>query len=372
METEFEKHQKNESKLIKERDLETVMAWVTERLKTKSDVPRVSDVVHYAYSALGFKHLKRGDIARRLRLHPAYLMTSQQTRGRNRWKRYRPVIANALGMLHGDIGFFAVTRAYETPVTYRAGFLVLKDVLSRFTYIVALRRNRTADSMIRAFREVLEQHVKFFGDQGHRIKSIAFDREKSVTSNKVQEFFRQQNIAFHPFKYTSSKSKFAEGAIRQIRTLMARLQAENPDERWWRLTDTAAAILNSQNIVVHGKRLDWRPRDVNVDTLRAFRRDLLKADPSRFFGQFTVSPLHVKFNFPVGTVVRPKLLVTSSAAIGEKRSQTSLVDDYFVVTEQLAYVNAKLDVGRAYRCVNPKTREEEIFDQDDLAESSRG
>jgi hypothetical protein len=46
-----------------------------------------------------------------------------------------------------------------------------------------------------------------------------------------------------------------------------------------------------------------------------------------------------------------------------------LSKDVFVVTEQLAYSNAKLEAGKAYRCVNLRTRDEEIFDEHDLAES---
>jgi hypothetical protein len=68
-------------------------------------------------------------------------------------------------------------------------------------------------------------------------------------------------------------------------------------------------------------------------------------------------------------VVRPKLIVTSSAVIGEKRSALSVERDSFMVTEQIAYVNARFEIGRAYRCINTRTQEEEIFDEDDLAES---
>ena len=67
--------------------------------------------------------------------------------------------------------------------------------------------------------------------------------------------------------------------------------------------------------------------------------------------------------------MRPKLIVTSSAVIGEKRSAISLELDAFIVTEHIAYVNARFEIGRAYRCINTRTQETEIFDEDDLAES---
>ena len=83
----------------RKKELDIVMEWVTERVSSKGQVPRVSDVIHYTYTTLGFRQLKPAAIARRLRLHPAYLMTSSQTRGRHRSQRYRPIVANTLGML---------------------------------------------------------------------------------------------------------------------------------------------------------------------------------------------------------------------------------------------------------------------------------
>ena len=361
------------------RELDEVMEWVSERLASESGVPRVDDVVRHAYTVLGYRDLKRADIAKRLRLHPAYLMSSSQTRGKKRRKRYRPILANALGHLHGDLGFFAVRREYETPVTFRAGYLILKDVLSRFTYVTILQRSKSAESMVRAFQDVLEQHARFFGTENgsssssgghHRILSIAFDQETSVMSKKVQDFLRDNHIAFHPFQYTASKSKMAEGAIKLVRKAMARLLWNQPKRRWWRLMDKVVAILNNQLIRVNNRTLPWRPVDINKRNLAQFRRALHKADPVRFFGQYELSSRHVRFKYPEGSIVRPKLIVTSSAVVGEKRSEVSLEADAFVVTRQLAYVNARFEVGRAYRCTNRRTGQEEIFDQDDLAASA--
>lgn len=358
-----------------ERDLDQVLAWVTQHLKSRTDVPRFSDVVHYAHVDLGLEHLKRADIIRRLRLHPAYLMNAPQHRGRSRWKRYRPILANTLGMLHGDIGFFSVKREYETPVSYRSGYLILKDVLSRFTYAVPLIRDRSAKSVTKAFQEIIKQHRATFGPKGHRIKSVAFDQEKSVMSRVVQEFFKDNHITFHPFAFTASKSKFAEGAIRLVRTEMARLLKTHPQKRWWHLLPEVIDTLNAKPIVINNKRLvranrkPWRPRDVTQDTVLEFCFDLYNADASKYFAQFNLAPQLVRFKYPVGTIVRPKLIVTSSAVIGEKRSEITLEEDAFVVTQQVAYVNARSEASRAYRCLNQRTKKEEIFDENDLAES---
>ena len=140
--------------------------------------------------------------------------------------------------------------------------------------------------------------------------------------------------------------------------------------RWWKIMDAAVLALNSRPIKVNGKTLSWTPMDVNAINLSRFRQDVEKADPVQHFGQFEINRSLVNFKYPVGSIVRPKLLVTSSAAIGEKRSEVSLEKDAFVVAEQHAYVNARFEAGRAYRCVNRRTREEEIFDESDLAESA--
>ena len=188
-------------------------------------------------------------------------------------------------------------------------------------------------------------------------------------SNKVQDFLRPNNISFHAFKFSASKSKMAENAIQQIRNTMAKLLQKHPEQRWWWQLQNVVDILNNREIIIRGKKLGWRPRDVTKSNLKEFLRDLQKANPVHIFSQYEIVPHTVNFKYPVNTTVRPKLIVTSSAVIGEKRSEISLESDLFIVTEHIAYVNARFEIGRAYRCVNKRTLEVEIFDENDLAES---
>jgi len=194
-------------------------------------------------------------------------------------------------------------------------------------------------------------------------------------SNQVQQFFRDQNIQFHPFEYTASKSKFAEGAIRLIRTEMVRKQAAF-GLPWWQLLQECADSLNNKPIYINKKillrteKMAWRPRDITKETVLDFCFDLYNADAAKYFAQFNLSPLGIRFKFPLGTIVRPKLLITSSAVLGEKRSEINLESDAFVVTQHVPYVNARTEAARGYRCVNQRTQQEEIFDENDLAEST--
>jgi hypothetical protein len=353
------------------------MGWVTERLRM-GEVPRTADVLrHHRETRAGLPPAGRGgppapsrrEIVEALRLHPAYRLTSRQQREPKRSRRHRPILSNSLGVLHADIGYFPKSRDFETPRRFQAGFLVAKDVLSRFTYAVVLPGSKSASAMIRAFEELLRQHEEAFPG-GHRILSISFDRETSVASRRVQDFLAERGIAYHPFKLSASKAKHAEGAIRLIREAMARrLAAAGPrgERRWWRDLRACVDALNARPVVVEGRRLPFAPRDVGRANLREFLLALQRAQPGYLFGQFDVDPRLLRFKFRPGDLVRPKLLVTSSAVIGVKRSAVSLEKEIFEVREPLAFANQAGSVGKAYRCTGLRTGELQVFDEWDLA-----
>jgi hypothetical protein len=361
---------KKKNKAEENQQVALLMDWVTRRIDQAGHVPRLSDVVEQAGKGFGFTELSRRVISTALRLHPFYHMSSHQMKGPRRLGRYRPIVCNRLGVLHADIGFFSkATRDFETPKMFQSGFLIAKDVLSRFVYLVVLRGNRTAAEMERAFGVILQQHKAKFGSHGHKIVSISFDLEPSVQSHRVQSFFRKNSISFHGFEMSDSKSKVAENVIRLLKTTLTRLMAKEPPSlrKWWRFVDQGVASLNSLRIEIDSQRFRWTPAAINKKTLPAFLSDLYRKVPVFYFAQFEIAPQLVKFQFSVGDLVRPKLLATSSAQIGVKRSQESLKRDRFRIEGLVSYVARNYSVGRAYRCVNLRTRQIEVFDEWDLA-----
>jgi hypothetical protein len=158
----------------KKDQLKILLDWVTEQVE-HNNPPRFLDVVEYAHRYLGFTKLSKSAIVRALRLHPAYLMSAPQRLKNKRWNRNRPIIAKNLGYLHGDIGFFPITRDYETPKRFRTGFLICKDILSRYTYISVLDTTRDASSMIKALTDIFNQFKK----QNHtlQVRCLSFDQE---------------------------------------------------------------------------------------------------------------------------------------------------------------------------------------------------
>jgi hypothetical protein len=367
------KSTKVDERKLKEQ-MELLLQWVTEQVK-KNDPPRVSDVIDYAYRILGFTKLKQAAIRRALRLHPAYELSASQKWRRKRWNKFRPILVKMLGCLHGDIGFFPVTRDYPTPARFRSGFLVCKDVLSRFTYVAILNKTRDAESMVKAFSNIIEQYK--IQNPGHSIVSLAFDKERSVVGNTFQNLLKDNNISFHAFQNTSSKSKMAEGEIRIIRNQIRKLRY-NKEQRWWHLLEPAVNSLNRQPIRVQNKLLKnpvtgtyFTPAGVNVENVGTFISALEKAVPAYYFNQFMVDPELLNFKFKVGSFVRQKLIASSSAAIGEKRSDIALGDTVFVVTRLLAYVSKALTPEKLYIVENVRDSEDkEAFDEDEIAETA--
>ncbi len=357
-----------ENHQMRDKQLAQLMEWVTERFDQAAQVPRLSDVTEQAFKGFGFVTLSHRAISAALRLHPYYHFSSQQTRGLHRVGGYRPIICNQLGVLHADIAFYPRQRAFEMPRKYWSGFLIAKDVLSRFVYLIILRGNRMATEMEQAFGILLQQHQKHFGSDSHKIVSISFNMERSIMSNQVQSFFRKNFISFHGFEMSDSKSKMAESVIRLLRTTVARLMTSKPpaERKWWQFVHAGVASLNAAHIEIDGRHFAWTPADINQRTLSHFLEDLHQKVPVYYFAQFEIAPQLVKFNFSVGSIVWPKLLATSSALIGVKRSEENLKQDRFQIEELVPYVARNYSVGWAYRCVNLRTCQIEVFDELDL------
>jgi hypothetical protein len=354
--------------------LSLLIEWVNQQVE-RNDPPRLSDILDHAYRVMGFTTLKKSVILRAIRLLPAYHMNAPQALKRKRSRKVRPIVVNELGSLHGDIGFFPITRDYETPITFRSGFLVCKDILSRFTYVSILKKKRDANSMVNAFQDIFHQFKQQNG--GLQVSSVAFDQETSVMSKQVQALFRDNHIAFHAFQNTRSKSKMAEGEIRIIRNMVRRLRT-NAEQRWWHLLKPAVDALNRQPLRINNKYIReggsgefYTPATVTNENLPDFISKVQKAAPAYYFNQFMLNPDLINFKYSVGTFVRQKLIASSSAVIGEKRSDISLGETVFIITKRLAYVSRALTPEPLYIVQNINGRQtEEAFDQDEITETN--
>ena len=351
----------------KKRDLELLEKWVNERVAVH-DAPRVPDVLRYAKRE-GLK-VTRKDVSLLVRLNKYYAQSMHQQRPVKKSKKYRPVVATNLGHLHADIGFISITSRLKYPVRpiHRGGFFVAVDVLSRFVYIVELKFNRQAPSIIKALEEILVKHKKAGND--YPIRSISFDQEKSVVGKKVQDWLKDHNIKFHSFEMTASKSKFAENMIGRIRSYWSKLNEKyNFEKPWWdMILETERHFNKEQPIIVDGKYVgNYTPDSINQSNIQEFLKSLQGAAPAYYWAQFNIDPSNVKFEFKIGDFVRAKLIVVSSAVIGEKRSERHLTDQVYKIIRAMPYVRRNMSIGKLYTCQNIEDPYKvEHFDQEDL------
>ena len=336
--------------------------WLTERLRY-NEVPRLVEAIDWAKRT--GQPLRQRDVRQTMRLHPAYMLNMPQQLMARGSRMYRPVVVNELGTWHADIGYFSTNRRYRMPERYRHGYLVAKDVLSRRIYATPLLGSKDAKSLVQAFEVLFAEHSRDLPNVP--VRSVSFDQERSVVGKRVQEYLANRGVAFHAFHMSSSKAKFAEGAIRQIRSVMARLMKLNrKGDTWYKLLPEVVKTLNGQEVYVSGHKLGYAPVEIDETNVEAFKRKLFSSAPAYFWAQFDLAPGLVDFKYEIGTVVRAKLLATSSALLGQKTSEVNLTEETFEITKKVPYVTRKLTVGRAYSCKNLRTGRIEVFQEDEI------
>jgi hypothetical protein len=269
----------------------------------------------------------------------------------------------SLGHLHCDIGFMSVVREYETPKTFRHGFFVAKDVVSRFAYVEMLGGPRSADNLIKVLKRLLKKHRE---KKDYLIKSISFDKEPAVVGHKVQEYLARKNISFHAFEFSDSKAKVAENLIRLIRTDLSRLMRNNPKRRWWKILSELVDNLNKKPIMVQGKTTGFTPASINSSNVKLYLEKVFKLSPSLEFSQFNVLVPTIHFAFQANDLVRVKTITVSSQILGLKRSQVNLETTLFKVKHQVAYLSQKHVVVPGYICEDLETKQEHFFSEEDL------
>jgi hypothetical protein len=330
------------------------------------EVPRLFDVWEFVQN--NRLSLTKKEMKKAVRLHPSFMYNMSQERFKRRANLQRPIIMRSLGHLHMDLGYYSVVREYSTPKTYQYGFLIAKDVVSRYTYVQLMNGKKTAKNLERVLKRLLAQHEADHPD--YKIKSVSFDKEPGIMSDLVQRFFKENGIAFHAFQFSNTKAKIAEQAIRLLRTDMARLMRFDKSKRWWSELQNVVKNLNSKPILVNGKNTGYTPKSITSFNVSDFLEKVQKADPSSYFSQFNVITPIVKYKFKVGDLVRPKTIAVSSQALGVKRSQTNLEPDLFVVKKQIPFVARKRIVVPAYKCEHLQTSKVEIFSEEDIALST--
>lgn len=352
------------NKLRKENEFNKFLSWFDEKLQN-GETPRVLDAFYYAKKQKW--SLSKPEVSRLMRQNPRYENTLHQQRAVHRYRKWRPISVEELGHWHGDLGYFPIVSTYATPKKYRAGFLVMTDVLSRKVWLTPLHFKKDAKQLQKAIERLLDRHQESGAD--YSIKSISFDKEAAIMGKQIQKFLREKGIQFVFFEHSASKSKFAENAIGRIRSKEAILNKPFKFTiPWWIHLKRIEGHLNDQPVAIDGIILhpDITPNNVTNKNKSQFLDLIYNIAPAYKFAQFELNPELCKFKFEIGTFVKAKLIITSSAVLGIKRSATRLTPDTFQIIKRQCLPFRNLEVGIVYLCKNLRTRRSEKFDENDL------
>lgn len=346
-----------------EKEKNQLSEWIDQRLSL-GDVPRLSDVKEYA--RVSKIHIPIKVLSKMFRLHRAYVLSSRQQRDPKRSRKQPVIFTNSLGCLHGDIGYFSISSEFVTPKTFQSGYMIFKDVLSKYVYVDLIKGKKSAENLVRVMKRIQLHHRKVHPD--YEIKSIAFDKERGMDSHLIKQFMKNENIKLVFFENTASKAKLAEGTIRLIRHNIKVLRQSNSKNLWWQIIQKAVDQLNSKTIMLEKKDTGYRPIDINTSNVKDYIKKIQKILPSLYFSQFGVDPRFIDFKFKLGDQVRTKLLLSSSQVIGNKRSEISLdPKTLFEITEFVPLQTRDLHLKPGYRCREVSYGYPEIFAEEDIA-----
>lgn len=200
------------------------------------------DKLYRAVKKIGAKNISKGQIKKWLQSQEAYTLNKQVNRN---FERPR-VITGYLNYLMGaDLVDYRNLEKYNDGYKY---FLLTINALSKFVHTVPLKTKQPSE-IIKAFKLIFETTkptLKIFSDKGGEF-----------SSEKVQEFFKENNIE-HYVSQNEIHSSFTERAIKTIKSKLHRYMYQFQSKTWYKVL---AKITKSYNDSYH-RTIKMAPSDV--------------------------------------------------------------------------------------------------------------
>lgn len=129
---------------------------------------------------------------------------------RSQFKRRSVIVGGKDHQWQADLVDLSRLKKQNKDFTY---LLTCIDVLSKYAWVVPLK-NKTGDSLIRAFQSILKQ--------GRCPKSLQTDKGTEFVNRKFQTFLKQQGIHFFTTHNEETKASIVERFNRTLKTKMWR------------------------------------------------------------------------------------------------------------------------------------------------------
>ena len=305
----------------------TVSSWVSS-LVAKFNFPRQSDVIEfgkrYKLSARKTKFLLTRDFKE--------YSTGERPTFPTPRKHSRSYLNYNLSTVCCDLAFFGhkspeLGKIGATPKIEQSPCLIFVVVATRWLVAIPLGHGgKSAKSLVRALQKSFDAYREQYGVYPKR---LLWDDEKAMSSAIVKQFLREKNCKLFTYKFSRTKSAFAENCIRILRAQLRKaFKASRGEGKWHQLLPDIVKGYNSRPLVMHGKKLSFAPRDISRKNFGKFLAQLEQKFQFYNFLSFTIDVSLFKdhFRYPIGSRVVLKKRAISLPGLGAKLSETPLLD----------------------------------------------
>ena len=330
-----------------------IKEWLDQNLR-ENKVPRQIDIVDYAKQISNSK-LNRAETIRWLKLnYPSYRDHNTRPNFKIPRRAQRMYMFSWYTTLAADLCFLGprgtLLREIGTSKKEFEPLLVAITLATKKLFVVPMGKGgKSSKAMVKALTVLFSQFEKTFNETPKR---ILFDQEKAMQSASVTAFLTQNQCKVFFYKYSRSKSVFAEASIRSLRSQLAVLRARRGIDasgkgpipkglRWHDLIFDIVKGHNERPIYIYGKKMSMTPNQVNEKIFLKFRREVEEKFANFNIVSIAIDPSLFKKNFkiPLGSRVKIKRRAIELPGLAQKFSEKPLTDSVWIVKKRAVYLS---------------------------------
>ena len=296
------------------------------------------------------RNINKNVVRKALRETPAYINNLPYTDRKNPRRRYMPLRINSLGNLQIDIGYFGQTPGMKAPKNI-VGFLIAVDVLSRNVWTEIITNDKSAESLIRAFKKFLKVYTN---DMKKNPVCISTDLEGGFTSRKFQEFcYKKNNIQIVYFTDSKTKSMMAEQKILALKRLYNQLYvAKNGKIKpMFKIIKKLCDVLNNRFISINNKETPYKSKNIKYNNFKSWLNYLNYTDYVRQFDVYIYRSDFYNFDgLKIGDYVRVKLNMSKLSQKPVRRSNQTLTSKIYRIDKLFLYLTKEKTLSPGCLC----------------------
>ena len=306
-----------------------------ERLKKKIINDLKSGKGIYTPSLLDYakkNNISENLVREALKENMAYMTNLSYTDKLNPRRNYMPRRVYSLGHIQYDLAFFPK----PTPKKI-IGFFLFVDILSQKVYTTLLLNSKSARNCLISFKKFIKQYNN---DYNRNPSSLASDREPSLLSNIVRNYFSHKKVELLYFTNSKNHAFYAENKILAIKKLYGQLYNYNSAQKpMYKILDSLTQTLNNRRLSVNNKYTNFTPNKITYKNINRWLSFLNTHDYIRQFDTYMFRPDVYRFKFNKNDYVKIKSRALTEGPKSNKRSFSTLSQKIFIIKSKFLFLS---------------------------------